>query len=119
MDEINKIFSDNLNYWLERRGKTQNDLVIELDMAKSTVSEWCSGKKIPRTDKLVMISLYLMIELTDLLEVKDKKENIYNDIMYRIKESSDFRQLVEDIFRLNREDYEYVKKTVNILKKED
>lgn len=41
-----KVFARNLNYYLTIRGKTQNDLVRDLEITASTVSDWANGKKI-------------------------------------------------------------------------
>lgn len=44
-NDINIIFSNNLNYWLERRGKTQADLYKKLNVSSATASDWSNGKK--------------------------------------------------------------------------
>ncbi len=71
--EINKIFSKNLTYWLQERGKTQADLYKKINVSSATASDWCNEKKIPRVDKLVIIANWLNIELSDLLENKEHK----------------------------------------------
>lgn len=71
--EINKIFSKNLTFWLQERGKAQADLYKKMNVSSATVSDWCNEKKIPRADKLVAIANWLNIELSDLLENKEYK----------------------------------------------
>lgn len=68
MDEkIKKIFTEKLSYYLSYRDKTQADLARAMGVTTSTVSDWCNGKKMPRSDRLQAIARWLGIELSDLL----------------------------------------------------
>ena len=64
---MNKTFSKALNYYLSLRGKTQQDLINDLNFSSSTVSQWSTGKNIPRMDRIKTIAKYLEIDKTDLL----------------------------------------------------
>ena len=67
--ELNKkLFAKNLNYYLVTRGKTQNDLVRDLNITASTVSDWANGKKYPRVDKMQLLADYFGILKSDLTE---------------------------------------------------
>ena len=45
--ERNKqIFAKNFNYYLTIKGKNQNDIVQDLKITASTVSDWANGKNI-------------------------------------------------------------------------
>lgn len=61
-DLIREIFVKNLRYLMEARGITQADICRELEVSSATVSDWCSGKKYPRVDR--------MQRLADLLGVR-------------------------------------------------
>lgn len=104
-NEINKIFSKKLIYWLERRGKTQADLYKILGVSSATVSDWCNNKKMPKADKLVAISKWLMIELSDLLEDKEPTNDKMNDIIFRIKDDDEFREAITILFDSNKENF--------------
>lgn len=104
-NEINKIFSKKLIYWLERRGKTQADLYKILGVSSATVSDWCNNKKMPKADKLVAISKWLMIELSDLLEDKEPTNDKINDIIFRIKDDDEFREAITILFDSNKENF--------------
>lgn len=67
MEQLNKTFSDNLNYFMELRGKNQADIARALNVATSTVSAWCNGQKTPRADKVAAICRFLRINMNDLL----------------------------------------------------
>ncbi|MBR6983884.1 MAG: helix-turn-helix domain-containing protein [Ruminococcus sp.] len=70
--ELRELFASNLKYWLERRGKTQADLRRYMEVSSATASDWCNGRKIPRTDKINAICDWLEIDLDDLLTDKSK-----------------------------------------------
>ena len=55
-DTIKEIFVQNLRYLMEHSGITQTDISRQLNVSSSTVSDWCSGKKFPRVDKLQRIA---------------------------------------------------------------
>jgi putative transcriptional regulator len=57
---------------LKEKKIKQIDLANKLNVAKSTVSMWCSNSSQPSVVKLVSISDLIGCELTDLL-VSDKK----------------------------------------------
>lgn len=62
------IFGKNLTYWLNKKGKQQIDLVIELGVTKGAVSQWCNGKKSPSTETARKIADFLNIKLSDLTD---------------------------------------------------
>lgn len=65
-----KIFSKNLNYYMELNGKTQSDLINDLGFNKSAVSTWCNGSRLPRMDKVETLAQYFKINRSDLIEEK-------------------------------------------------
>lgn len=78
---MNKTFSKSLNYYLNLRGKTQQDLINDLNYSSSTVSQWCNGKNIPRMGRIKEIATYLGVEETELLKDPEafSKENFHAD----------------------------------------
>lgn len=84
--ELNRIFSKNLLYWLDRRGKTQADLYKKMKVSSAVVSDWCNEKKMPRLDKMVVIVSWLSIELSDLLEDKQKNHSSIDDKLQELIE---------------------------------
>lgn len=117
-DGMNKIFSDNLNYWLNERGKSQADLSKFMGVSTATTSDWCNEKKIPRTDKLVAIAKWLMIELSDLIENKKKKEvSEFDKLLYRLKDDEDFCNLIEKLNKFDLEKFNKVADYIDLLSK--
>lgn len=69
-EQIRKIFATNLRKYLERDGKQPADLVRDLKIPFSTVSNWVNGVKLPRMGKVELLAQYFGIEKSDLLEEK-------------------------------------------------
>lgn len=68
-----EIFAKNINYWMNNRNKTQMDLMNDLDLSSSTVSDWCNAKKYPRMGTVQMLADYLEILKSDLIEERKTK----------------------------------------------
>lgn len=67
-DKAKIIFGNNLTYWLNRKGKQQVDLALELGITKGAVSQWCNGKKAPSAETAKKVADYLGIKLSDLTD---------------------------------------------------
>lgn len=46
----------------------------DLKISKSTINDWCKGRKVPRLDKIKMIAEYFHVEPNDLLSNKHVPE---------------------------------------------
>ncbi len=75
----NDIFAKNLVYILLKNGKKQIDLSRDLKIPKSTVSSWCSGKRLPKLDKLPYIASYLNID-NPIILLDENFKNLYKNI---------------------------------------
>ena len=69
-----KIFSKNLNHYMEINQKSQTDIINDLGFNKSAVSTWCNGTRLPRMDKVEALAKYFGINRSDLIEEKDNAE---------------------------------------------
>lgn len=65
---MSEYFMNNLNYYLELNHIRQAELARQLDVSTSTVSDWCSGKKIPRPEKLKAMTDLFHIKYSDLMD---------------------------------------------------
>lgn len=72
--EIKLIFAENLVYYLDANGKTQADLYKYMGVSSAIVSNWCTGTKMPRADKIQIIANWLNIEIGDLLKKRHDGE---------------------------------------------
>lgn len=70
MTNEKKIFAKRLNYYMDKTGKTQSDLIDDLGINKSTISTWCSGTKMPRMGTIQTLADYFGVMKSDLIEEK-------------------------------------------------
>ena len=118
-----KVFARNLNYYLTIRGKTQNDLVRDLEITASTVSDWANGKKYPRVDKMQMLADYFGILKSDLTEEHQESE-LTEDIelqeyLKELKNRSEMRMLFSLAKGATKEDVMQAVKIIEALQKDD
>ena len=92
-DEYKKIFAKNLKHYMVVSGKNQMDLMRDLGLSSSTVSNWCTGSKLPLMDKVQMLADYFHILKSDLLE---EKSPVDNNTYYLNPETSKIAQEIYD-----------------------
>ena len=122
-DKNKKVFAQNLNYYLTTRGKSQNDLVRDLAITASTVSDWANGKKYPRVDKMQMLADYFGILKSDLTEEHQESE-LTEDIelqeyLEELKNRSEMRMLFSLAKGATKEDVMQAVKIIEALQKDD
>jgi repressor LexA len=76
-EEQKKIFSLNLNRYINSSGKLQKEIATELGYSPTTFNTWCVGKIIPSTGKIQRIADYFHIGKSDLLD--DKSQSTYTN----------------------------------------
>lgn len=118
-----KVFARNLNYYLTTRGKTQNDLVRDLKITASTVSDWANGKKYSRVDKMQMLADYFGVLKSDLTEERQESE-LTDDIelqeyLEELKNRSEMRMLFSLAKGATKEDVMQAVKIIEALQKDD
>ena len=65
-DNAREIFVKNLRYLMDARGITQADICRELDVSSATVSNWFTGQKYPRIDRMQRIAELLGVTYSTL-----------------------------------------------------
>lgn len=78
--ETQRIFSDNLKYYLKLNNKTQLDLANAIGVSNTTINNYVKGYNAPRMDKVDKICKYLGVSRSDLMEerIKDKTHKSQN-----------------------------------------
>lgn len=61
------IFAENLKLLIAKSGKSRQTISEDIGVAYSTFSEWCSGKKYPRIDKIELLSQYFKVPVAQLV----------------------------------------------------
>lgn len=80
-EQLIKTFSENLKYYMHQANKLQIDIIRDLGFGSGIVSEWVSGKKYPRIDRIEILANYLHIQKSQLIEVR-----IHDDESYQPKD---------------------------------
>lgn len=75
--DARKVFGKNLSDILYEKRISQKELMQHMKVSSATVSDWCSGKKMPRIDKLTSIANFLRVTMSDLVEEKTKESAGY------------------------------------------
>lgn len=75
--DARKVFGRNLSDILYEKRISQKELMQHMKVSSATVSDWCSGKKMPRIDKLTSIANFLRVTMSDLVEEKTKESAGY------------------------------------------
>lgn len=81
-EDYRQIFVKKLAYYMNKYKKNQMDLMNDLGLSSSTVSSWCTGKKLPRMGKIQMLADYFGIEKSDLIEDKSDTSDIPKILQY-------------------------------------
>lgn len=84
--ETQRIFSNNLKYYLKLKNKTQLDLANAIGVSNTTINNYVKGYNAPRMDKVDKICKYLGISRSDLIEDKSTKT-----------ENQDISTIVDDL----------------------
>lgn len=114
--DYKKVFSKNLSDLMALHNKTQADLISDLKINKSTISTWINGTKMPRMNKIEMLSKYFGVEKSDLLESHDtiihSTPVIPNDLNKFLSQA----QVVFDgeLYNLDDEDRQLIMKSLEV-----
>ena len=114
-EQVKEVFAKNLKMFLESRGKQPVDIVNDLGIPFSTVSNWINGLKLPRMGKIEMLADYLGVEKSDLLEEKDRYyiNDDARDLAQFLFENPDYRVLFDASRKVKKEDIEFVKQMID------
>ena len=75
--EARLVFAKNLKALLQQNDTTQQDLVTRFGITASTVSDWCTGKKYPRVDKIQLLADYFGVSRSRLTEEQQPVSTAY------------------------------------------
>ena len=107
-DVVKEIFARNLNYFMNKTGITQADICRALKVSSATVSDWCNGKKFPRTDSIQQLADLLGVRFSMLTSESGLQD--YED-MQRLEafhQNSELRTLFDRAMKVDHEDVEFV-----------
>ena len=94
-DIIKEIFAKNLNYFMERTGTTQADICRTIGVSSATASDWCAGKKYPRTDKIQQLADLLGVRFSALTTEAGPEDYEYQLRLEALHQNSKLRMLFD------------------------
>lgn len=113
---MRKTFSRNLRRLLELNDKQAADLVRDLGVPFSTVSNWMNGQKMPRMGNIELLAKYLNCEKSDLIEDKaDSVPEAYylnddaREFAQFLFENPEYKVLFDASRKVRKEDIQFVK----------
>lgn len=82
-------FATALNYYMQRDGVKQQDLIDDLNLSSATISAWATGKRMPRPAAMKMLARYFHVPEEDMRRLPawidfaevgnvDVEEDLYN-----------------------------------------
>ena len=116
---LKQIFSKNLKAQLDAHNKQPVDLVNDLKIPFSTVSNWINAQKFPRMGKVELLADYFGIEKSDLIEEKDPQEQSYylnddaRDLAQFLFENPEYKVLFDASRKIKKNDIQFVKEMID------
>ena len=105
-----EIFSANLRGLIGKTGKLRKDISSSIGVSYSTFSEWCTGKKYPRIEKIEALAKYFNVPVSELVGKSNSNQQSTTNpsdkdevlgIILRLHTDRDFLDVVETISRLD------------------
>lgn len=121
-DRNKRIFADNLNRIMEEHEKAPANLVADLGIPHSTLSNWTTGLKLPRMGNIEKLARYFNCEKSDLLE-EHSPEYYENkevaELANRIRENSQLKALFDVQSDLEGDDLDAIYQMALAFKRKD
>lgn len=124
-DVQKKIFTKNLNSYINASGKTQLEISKNIGVSPQTFNTWCKGIAIPRMGKVQALADYFGINKSDLLDEKSESDDSYyineetKKIAQEIYENKELSLLFDAARTAKPEDLETVHTMLTALKRKE
>ena len=87
-----EIMAKNIQYYMDKYGKTRQDMCEALGVKYTTFTDWVKGNSYPRIDKIELMANYFGISKADLVE----DHNDFSDDHYYLNDET--RQIAQEAF---------------------
>lgn len=72
--EQKQIFSENLNRYIAKSGKQQKEVAADIDVAPTTLGNWCTGLSMPKYGTIRKLAEYFGCKVSDLSDKQSSSE---------------------------------------------
>lgn len=119
-EESKRVFAKNLKKFLDLNEKQPVDLVRDLGLPFSTVSNWMNAEKMPRMGNVELLAKYFNCQKSDLIEDKgtDIPETYYlnddaRDLAEFLFKNPKYKVLFDASRKVKPDDIEFVKQLID------
>lgn len=106
-EELKRIFSKNLNYYINLNQKSQKEVADAIGVIPTTFSSWTRGVSLPRMGKVEKLADYFHIPKSYLIEDRTEEKSKYDievaQMLNSIKNNHDLRNFVKSYMQLSSE----------------
>ena len=88
-----EIMAKNIQYYMDKYGKTRQDMCEALGVKYTTFTDWVKGNSYPRIDKIELMANYFGISKADLVE----DHNHLSDDHYYLNDET--REIAQEAFK--------------------
>ena len=119
-DNAREIFIKNLRYIMEKKGITQADICRELKIPSATISNWCTGQRYPRIDKMQQLADLLGVTYSTLTTETGLQDYEDQQRLEALHQDPRLGLLFDRSRKMSREDVEFMLQMADrILKERD
>lgn len=99
-----EIMAKNIQYYMEKYGKTRQDMCEALGVKYTTFTDWVKGNSYPRIDKIELMANYFGISKADLVEECQNNDYYYlNDETRQIAQEAFEKPELRSLFKVARD----------------
>ena len=119
-DNAREIFIKNLRYIMEKKGITQADICRELKIPSATISNWCTGQRYPRIDKMQQLADMLGVTFSTLTTEHGLQDYEYQQRLEALHQDPRLGLLFDRTRKMSHDDVEFMLQFADrILKERD
>jgi transcriptional regulator with XRE-family HTH domain len=91
-----EVMAKNIQYYLDKIGKTRQQMADELKIPYTTVANWLQANTYPRIDKIELMADFFNVTKADLVEKRTESGNLYEKLMSLSDEKRAFVEALID-----------------------
>ena len=116
-----EIFSRNLNYYMNKHGKSRKEVSEAINVSYFTFTDWIKGKTYARMDKVEKLAQYFGIKISDLIEERTIESNPVETAGFhaRILTDTELLKSIEEYYELSASNQKMVRDLIHNLQKQE
>lgn len=117
--DFNKVFSNRLRYYMDLYGMSQKNLAEKMNVSEASISNWISGRKVPRADKVDKLCSIFNCTRSDLVEEPSSEIEslLQKHIANYTRLDSEWQHLIDDLIAVAQEEPQDTAKILELIGK--